>query len=203
MEGMLPDETIIKQESAAKRVARRFVRGVYDIVETLVIAGAIVIFVYLFVASPHEVIGRSMEDSFWNGEYLLADKISYHLNSPNRGDVVIFKQTETDDYIKRVIGGPGDTVEVRDGSVHVNGEPLDESEYLDAGVYTDPGAFLKEGQVYSVPEGKYFVMGDNRNHSSDSRSFGPIEEEQIKGRALFIYWPFSHMKLVPRPDYSE
>lgn len=185
-----------------KRFFKRLFGALYDVVETLVIAGAIVIFVYLFIASPHEVIGRSMEDNFFNGEYLLADKVSYHFNNPQQGDVVIFKQTDTADYIKRVIAVPGDTIEVRDGFYYVNDQKLDESEYLDTDVYTGGGSFLREGKDYSVPEGKYFVSGDNREHSSDSRTFGPIEKEQVKGRAILVYWPFSHLKTVNRPSYN-
>jgi signal peptidase I len=194
-------EVTPKKGYGIRRFAKRLFGALYDVVETLVIAGAIVIFVYLFVASPHEVIGRSMEGNFWNGEYLLADKISYHFNNPELGDVVIFKQTETADYIKRVIAVPGQSIEVRDGSFYINGKQLDESAYLESDVYTGGGSFLKEGEDYTIPEGKYFVAGDNREHSSDSRTFGPIEKEQIKGRAVLIYWPFSHLDVVKRPSY--
>jgi signal peptidase I len=195
-------ETATEVPVAKKALTKAF-RAIYDVIETLVIAGAIVVFVYLFIASPHEVLGRSMEDSFYNGEYLLADKVSYLFREPERGEVVIFKQTDTSDYIKRVIGTPGDTVEVRDGFFYVNGERLPESEYISNSAYTDPGIFLKEGRVYIVPEGKFFVAGDNREHSSDSRTFGPVEEDKIKGRALVIYWPLSHLKVVDRPSYNQ
>lgn len=197
-----PIETA-KEVSVTKRALTKTFRAIYDVVETLVIAGAIVVFVYLFIASPHEVLGRSMEDSFYNGEYLLADKVSYMFREPERGEVVIFKQTDTADYIKRIIGTPGDTVEVRDGFFYINGERLPEDEYLDDSVYTDPGIFLKEGRVFVVPEHKYFVAGDNREHSSDSRTFGPVEEDRIKGRALVVYWPLSHLKVVDRPSYNQ
>ena len=192
-----------KKGYGLRRFLKRLFGALYDVVETLVIAGAIVIFVYLFVASPHEVIGRSMEGNFWNGEYLLADKVSYHFNNPKQGDVIIFKQTDTADYIKRVIAVPGDTIEVRDGFYYVNGRLLDESGYLESDVYTSGGSFLREGKDYDIQEGKYFVSGDNREHSSDSRTFGPIEKEQIKGRAVLVYWPFSHLNIVNRPSYSQ
>lgn len=190
------------RRSPVKVALTRLFKGLYDILETLVIAGAFVVFVYLFIASPHEVVGRSMEQNFWNGEYLLADKISYHFNRPERGDVVIFKHSDTADYIKRVIGLPGDTVSLRDGSFYVNGTRVDESEYLAADVYTDPGPYLREGDEKEVPSGQYFVAGDNRPHSSDSRTFGPIDEESIKGRAVLIYWPFSKLSLVPKQTYA-
>jgi len=200
---MYETEEQIPQSSSVKDILGKISRGLYDIIETLVIAFAIVVFIYLFVASPHEVIGRSMEDSFWDGEYLLADKITIHFKEPQRGDVIIFKQTDTADYIKRIIGLPDDTVEVRDGSFFVNGQSLDESGYLDSGVYTEGGSFLSEGDVFTVPVGKLFVAGDNRQHSSDSRSFGPVNYDNIKGRAVVIYWPLSHLKIVGRPEYNN
>lgn len=179
-----------------------FFRGFYDIFETFVIAGAFVVFTYLFLASPHEVVGRSMEDNFYNEEYLLADKISYHLGSPRRGDVVIFEHSDTADYIKRIIGLPGETISVRDGSIYINGKKLDESAYLDSDVYTDPGTFLREGDEVTVQVDEYFVCGDNREHSSDSRTFGPINQSSIKGRAMLIYWPFNKRSIVDRQTYD-
>lgn len=191
----------VKKISAGSTLSKVF-RGFYDMFETLVIAGAFVVFVYLFIASPHEVIGRSMEDNFFDGQYLLADKISYSLGDPRRGDVMIFKHSDTTDYIKRVIGLPGDTVMVRDGFLFINGKRLDESAYLDENVYTDPGPYLSEGVKITVPPGEYFVCGDNRQHSSDSRTFGPIERSAIKGRALIIYWPFRDFGIVHRQKYT-
>jgi signal peptidase I len=185
-----------------KKTLSKITRGVYDMIETIVISFAVVIFIYLFVASPHEVQGRSMEDNFWDGEYLLADKISYHFKDPKRGDVIIFKQTESADYIKRIVGLPGDTIEIRDGSFYVNGQKLDETEYLDPDVYTEGKKYLSEGEVYTVPEGKLFVAGDNRPHSSDSRAFGPVPFDRVKGRAVLIYWPISHLHVVDRPNYD-
>ncbi len=186
-----------------KDVAGKITRNIFETVQLFVVALAFVVFLYLFIASPHEVIGRSMEDNFYDAEYLVADKIGYKLFTPKRGDVVIFQKTETIDYIKRVIGIPDDRVEVRDGHFYINGEILDEADYLDGDVYTEPGNFLSEGEIYEVPEGKVFVAGDNREHSSDSRAFGPVEISVIKGRALFVYWPIPHLKWVFRPNYNE
>lgn len=181
----------------------KFTKNIFDTVEMFVVALAFVVFLYLFIASPHEVLGKSMEENFHDGEYLIADKVSYKFNDPRRGDVVIFQKTETIDYIKRVIGTPGDTVEIRDGHFYINGEFLNESEYLDSDVYTEPGNFLSSGEVFTVPENKVFLAGDNREHSSDSRSFGPVNMDVIKGRAFLVYWPISDLKLVDRPDYNE
>jgi signal peptidase I len=190
------------KESNLKEKVGKFTKNIFDTVEMFVVALAFVVFLYLFIASPHEVLGKSMENNFYDGEYLIADKISYRFNKPKRGDVVIFQKTETIDYIKRVIGKPGDTVEIRDGHFYVNGKYLDESAYLDSDVYTEPGNFLSEGDIFTVPEGEVFLAGDNREHSSDSRSFGPVNLNVIKGRAILVYWPFSHLKLVDRPNYN-
>jgi signal peptidase I len=200
MYGTAQEEAI--QGSPVKSGLSKVLKSLYDMFETLVIAGAFVVFVYLFIASPHEVIGRSMEENFYNGEYLLADKVSYHFGEPRRGDVVIFKHSDTADYIKRVIGIPGDTVAVRDGSIYINGEKLEESAYLGSGVYTDPGTFLREGEEITIEKGEYFVCGDNRQHSSDSRTFGPIERVAIKGRAMIIYWPFKRLSIIDRQSYD-
>ncbi|MFH1547363.1 MAG: signal peptidase I [bacterium] len=190
------------KEPSFKDSLTKFTKNLFETVQLFVVALAFVVFLYLFIASPHEVIGRSMEDNFHDGEYLIADKVSYKLSEPRRGDVVIFQKTETVDYIKRVIGIPGDTVEVRDGHYYINGEQLNESDYLATDIFTEPGNFLSEGEMYVIPEGKIFVSGDNREHSSDSRAFGPIDINEIKGRAFLVYWPITELKLVSRESYN-
>lgn len=196
----------IREEEKTKAGIRaklsKVTKGIYDIVEIFVIAAAFVIFSYFFLVSPHVVIGSSMEENFYENEYLLADKISYKFKEPRRGDVVVFKQTETADYIKRIIGLPGDTVELRDGNFYVNGEKLDESMYLDPQTYTKDDNYLDEGDKITVPEDHYFVVGDHREVSKDSRAFGPIDEKKIRGRAFLVYWPISHFKIVDRPEYN-
>jgi signal peptidase I len=143
-----------------------------------------------------------MEPNFHDGEYLLTDKISYRFNKPNRGDVIIFKApgTSGDDFIKRIIGLPGETVSVMNGKVYVNDTELNEK-YLPLGFTTGPGLFLSEGTKLVVPQEKFFVLGDNRNHSADSRSFGFIEKSTIIGRAWFLYWPISNLGIVKAVNY--
>jgi signal peptidase I len=192
----------IPQKPTTKKTITKVAKNLFETVQLFVVALAFVVFLYLFIASPHEVIGRSMENDFYDGEYLIADKVSYKISEPKRGDVVIFQKTETVDYIKRVIGVYGDTVEVRDGHYYINGELADESGYLDSDVYTEPGNFLSEGEIFEVPEGKVFLSGDNREHSSDSRSFGPIDIDVIKGKAIIVYWPLARLKFIKRPEYN-
>lgn len=142
-----------------------------------------------------------MSPNYPDSEYLLTEKVSYYRNSPQRGDVVVFTPpVSSDDYIKRVIALPGENISVNNGHVYINNLLLKE-DYLKDDVYTQNGSFLTEGLTYKVPDGEFFVMGDNRAHSYDSRSFGPIKKKVISGRAWIIYWPMSLAGVVKLPNY--
>jgi signal peptidase I len=186
----------MEEESVGKKIWLFFL----DFVETIVIALAIFVVTYRFLFQPHQVKGNSMYDNFYSGEYLLTDKISYRFKEPQYGDVVVFKapKNEDYDYIKRLVGMPGDRVTIRDGRVYVNGQFLDESGYLDASVKTRPGTYAKGGLSITVPSGAYFALGDNRDNSSDSRDWGPVPEENIVGKAWVRYWPLNKMGLVEK-----
>lgn len=175
-----------------------------DILEVIVFAVGIFFFVYLLIMRPHKIKGASMSPNFPDGEYLLTEKVSYYTRDPQRGDVVVFTPpvSDTDEFIKRVIALPGETVSIRDGHVFVNGKILKET-YLNDTVITSDGVFLNDGQEYSVPSGEYFVMGDNREHSSDSRFWGPITKKSISGRAWVIYWPLNLAGTVKKPNYGD
>jgi signal peptidase I len=173
-----------------------------DILEVVVFAIGIFFFVYLLIMRPHKIKGQSMQPNFPDAEFLLTEKVTYYLKKPVRGDVVVFTPpvSETDEYIKRVIGVPGDSVMISSGRVYINGKLLEEP-YLESTVYTFDEGFLGEGVPFTVPEGKYFVMGDNREHSSDSRAFGPVAFNKISGRAWIIYWPLQQAGVVKLPKY--
>jgi len=171
--------------------------------ETVVVALVISIVLYLFIMTPHEVIGNSMHPTYQNGEYLMANKLLYKFKEPQRGDVIIFKYSDTQDFIKRVIGLPGDKVMLKDGHIYINDKLVDESSYLSNSIYTNGGEFLHEGETITVPEGQYFVCGDNRPHSSDSRTFGPITKENIKGKAWLVYYPFSQFRIAQHETYKN
>lgn len=173
-----------------------------DFVEIVVIALAMFVIMYLFLFQPHQVKGNSMYPNFHDAEYLLTDKISYRLNQPKRGEVIIFKapKNEDYDYIKRIIGLSGETVKISKGKVWINGNLLKES-YLPEDYQTFGGNFWQEGQSIPVPTNQYFVMGDNRSHSSDSRDWGPVPKENIIGKAWFRYWPLNQMGLIPTAQY--
>ncbi len=172
-----------------------------DFLETIVVSLAIFAVVYIFLFQPHQVDGKSMEPNFHNSEYILTDKISYRLSTPKRGDVVVFHspQDANVDFIKRIMGVPGDIISLKDGYFYLNGEMLAE-EYINDPGKVAPGRFLREDASVEVPLGQYFVMGDNRLHSSDSREWGFVTRQGIVGRAFFRYWPMSEFGPVPTAE---
>lgn len=172
-----------------------------DFLETIVVSLAIFAVVYIFLFQPHQVDGKSMEPNFHNAEYILTDKISYRLGDPKRGDVVVFHSPQDvgTDFIKRIVGVPGDLVMIKDGYFYLNGTRLDE-EYINDPGKVAPGRFLREGSTAEVPNGQYLVMGDNRLHSSDSREWGFVPKTNIVGRAFFRYWPVDVFGTIPTAE---
>lgn len=161
-----------------------------DFIQTLVVCGAIFVIIYLFIAQPHRVSGRSMLPTFEDGDFILTDKISYRLGKPKRWDVIVLKypKSETQEFIKRIIGLPGDTILLQDGSLYINGKRLEEV-YLAPGIITHGADFINEGEGIQVKENQFFVFGDNRTNSSDSRNWGPITKQEIVGKTFLRYWP--------------
>lgn len=182
---------------------KRFIAAVFDFLQGIVVVLAVLVMVYLFLVSPQEISGASMEPNFHNGEYILTNKVLTKFREPERGDVVVFKSPKNKevDYIKRIIGLPGDTVKLENNTFFVNGQQVDEP-YLAPDVVVFGGSFLQEGGEIIVPPDQYFVVGDNRPHSSDSREFGPIPMEDFIGTVFFRYWPFSQMGGIPHPSYN-
>lgn len=175
---------------------------ILDILQTVVLALAIFLIVYLFLLQPHQVRGESMSPTFLDKEYLLTDKISYRFGSQKRGDVIVFTAPPdpTEDYIKRIIGLPNERVSIRENKVYINGELLKE-DYIANDRLTSPGPFLPENKEITVPDGEYFVLGDNRSNSSDSRRWGLVTRKKIVGRAWFVYWPPQRAGLVQTIAY--
>jgi signal peptidase I len=171
--------------------------GLRNAVEWIVIiAGALLVafVVKTFLIQAFYIPSGSMLPTLKDRDRVLVNKLSYDLHEVHRGDVVVFRGPEgadadVKDLIKRVIGLPGDTVEARDGAVLVNGQPIQEP-YLGPGITTGP----LEPQV--VPAEHYWVMGDNRGNSKDSRFFGPIEESSIIGRAFVKIWPLPNFRFL-------
>lgn len=168
-------------------------RVVREVLETMVPAVIIALFINLLLAQATRVYGQSMEPNLHTNQRLVVEKISYNrwwpIRGPQRGDVVVFRiNPNADLLIKRVIGLPGDRVEIHDGQVVINGQVFDEP-YLTQPTYGDYGPI-------DVPPLHIFVLGDNRGFSNDSRAFGPLPLDSVIGRAWFSYWPPGQWGLV-------
>lgn len=164
---------------------------VREIVETLLLTFFIFWLVNSFVGR-YRIDGSSMNPTLDNGQYLLINNFSYYLNDPNHGDIVVFKHPNSDlNLIKRVIGLPGDHVEIRERQVWVN-DVLIAEPYIQA-----PPTYVGD---WTVPNNEFFVLGDNRNSSSDSHSWGFLPEENIIGKAMVVYWPIADWELIPHVD---
>lgn len=184
-------------------ILKKIGQFILDTVQAIVLALSIFIIVYLFLFQPHQVKGSSMVPSFENSEFLLTNKITYRFGLPQRGDVIVFKAPPSEpcaeiecEYIKRIIGLPGDRVMLKNGKIYLNGELFDESSYLPKDFFTNPGSFLMEGVEKVIPEGYYLPLGDNRSYSRDGREFGPIDSSAIVGKAWLRYYPFGKFGFI-------
>lgn len=177
--------------------------AILDALEPVVLAFAVFMMVYLFLFQPHKVDGNSMVPNFQNMEYILTDKITYQRRLPRRGEIVVFHAPPpyNSDFIKRIVGLPGESIKVDKGRVYIDGTMLNEV-YLPQTYQTSEKSFLREGVPYKIPDGFYMVLGDNRGFSSDSREWGPIAKKAIVGKASFRYWPPSRMGFIPAQEYT-
>ncbi|MBI4812635.1 signal peptidase I [Candidatus Falkowbacteria bacterium] len=177
----------------------------WELVKIIIVSLAIIIPIRYFLIQPFYVKGASMEPSFYDHEYLIIDEISYRLHEPKRGEVIVFRypRNPQEYFIKRVVGLPGEKVQIKNGEVYVYnkensagfalGEP-----YLGEGTKT----YGLNEEVVSLDSNEFFVLGDNRNSSKDSRSFGPVNRSFITGRVLFRGWPFNRAGLFEAPAYQ-
>lgn len=183
------------QETAGNKRRERI-----SFILTLVITILLALFLRLFVFSTIRVEGPSMQDTLFTGENILIEKVSYRFSEPERFDIVVCRfrngggtGNANDNYVKRVIGLPGETVSIRDGLIHINGQQLQGDIY---GKTLSPHEDMEQG--VTVPEGEYFVMGDNRSNSLDSVRLGTIREEDILGRGVLIIWPFNKIGWITK-----
>lgn len=171
---------------------RSFLR---DVLETLLLT-AIIFLIVNTLTGRFQVRGTSMEPSLHSGQYVIVSKVHYWLAEPQRGDIIVFQPPNgaNEDYIKRIVGLPGERVEIRDGSVWINGYHLEEP-YL-----TSPTPYVG---VWELGPDEYFVLGDNRGGSSDSHSWGPLPKENIVGKAWFCYWPPRYWGPIPHHQFPS
>jgi signal peptidase I len=172
------------------RVSRWLLRALREVAETVIPAVVIALVINLFLAQATQVLGQSMEPNLHSTQRVVVEKVTYRfLHGPRRGDIVVIDLPgQTEMLIKRVVGLPGESVEVRNGQVYIDGEQLDETWTV------RPGGGNYGPQT--IPPLRVFVMGDNRGASNDSRSFGPVAIEHVVGHAWFSYWPPEYIGVV-------
>lgn len=180
---------------------------ILEVVRIVVISVAIIVPIRYYLVQPFYVKGASMEPNFYDREYLLIDELSYHIREPVRGEVIVFRfpLNRKEYFIKRIIGLPGETIKIQDGNIYIysadqlDGWLLNESEYLVEDLKTLPMA----NDTLDLSESEYFVMGDNRNLSLDSREFGSVSGDLIVGRAIIRGWPFDRIDtFFETPNYN-
>ena len=170
---------------------------VRELIETIVITLLLYFLIRTFLFENYRVLGHSMDPTLENEQFLVVNKLGYRLNDPERGDIVVFRDPRTDErkLIKRVIGLPGETLEIQDGHVLINDQYLEEGYIAAKGRYSQPPLV--------IPDGEYFVLGDNRNNSSDSHNWGTLPREGMVGKAWVSYWPPRLWGLIPHEIYGS
>lgn len=176
---------------------KEFFQFLWEILKIVLLAVIIVLPIRYFLFQPFIVSGQSMEPNFEKGDYLIVDELSFRLRAPKRGEVIVFKYpfNPRQRYIKRIIGLPGEEVKIEDGVVKINGKVLDEKEYLPPEIKTE--GFLE----VKLRENEYFVLGDNRAASYDSRRWGPLPKRFIIGRVVLRLWPIKAITKFQPPSY--
>jgi signal peptidase I len=183
------------------------VKRVLEYAGIAVVAILVALAVQAWLVKPYRIPSESMLDTLRPGDRVLVNRLVYHLREPHRGDVVVFRYPKNPAvvFIKRIVGAPGDVLEVRDGRLYVNGRPVKEPFVHRTDGQTDPtdaeaavvGSTLQDpwslSEPYTVPAGHYFVMGDNRTDSDDSRDWGTVPRTAIVGEGLATYWPLSRL----------
>ncbi len=195
IEGQI-QETPVGEDTAKESDGTNWRVMAYELAETLLLTLFIFVLMRTFIIN-YRIEGSSMEPNLHEGQHLIVSKAEYYLDGPERGDVIVFEYPyslpeDQKDYIKRVVGVPGDTVECRPGEIVVNGQVIEENYNPNPWSYTCSPTTLKENE--------YFVLGDNRSASSDSHQWGVLERRFIIGKAYFAYWPLNQIEVVPNAD---
>lgn len=167
--------------------------------EPLIFAFVLAFFIRTFLLGPYKIPTGSMIPTFMVGDRIFVDKVTYRFRPPERGEIIVFKypQDRKKDFVKRLVGLPGDRIEIRDGKVILNGQALDTPPFSEHYYYNQEGwQYGQVVQLTEIPAESYFVLGDNSAHSSDSRNWGFVPKRNLVGRAFVIWWPPNRIKLV-------
>lgn len=188
---------------------RKFFLFVWEIIKVVSISLAIILPVRYYLIQPFYVKGASMEPNFHDHEYLIIDEISYRFNEPQRGQVIVFRYPKDPQeyFIKRIIGLPGEKVQIQDGQVKIFNTEYSQGLVLGEIYLPDNlGTYDNNESIVEIGDNEYFVLGDNRPASKDSRSFGPVDKSFITGKVLFRGWPFNRVTIFDKnywPQYGE
>lgn len=182
---------------------KKILTDIFDIAKTVLIVFVVAYTIRYFLFQPFVVDGHSMDPNLTNAEYLIVNKLSYKLHEPKRGDIIVFTAPGTPeyDYIKRIIGLPGEKISIKNSKLYIN-DTLFKEEYLDKNITTTIQGNKKATLEVTLSENEYFVLGDNRDHSSDSRVWGPLPKENIIGKAWFVVYPLDYFGSIRTPDYK-
>lgn len=191
-----------REESSVEKT-RKEKNELWEWIKALVIAFVIAVLIRYILFTPIVVDGDSMMPTLKDGDRMIVNKIGYTIGEPDRFDIVVFHAPEGKDYIKRVIGLPGDTIEYKDDQLYINGKAYDEP-YLDEyksqlteGTLTQDFTLQEiDPTLEVIPEGYVFVMGDNRRYSKDSRHIGIVSQDELIGNTSIIFWPIGDIKIV-------
>lgn len=169
----------------------------WEILKIVIISLVIIIPIRYFLIQPFFVRGASMESNFYDGDYLIINEIGYRFEGPQRGDVIVFKYPldTSQYYIKRIIGLPGETVEIKDGNIIIYNQEYPTGFILDESLYLEESEITYGTMKIGLDENDYFVLGDNRDASSDSRRWGLLPQHYIIGEAWIRAWPFSRVEI--------
>ncbi len=190
-----------------EKIGNAILEGIQVVSASLVI----IVIIHVLVATPQQVKGQSMYPTLHDKDRIITEKISYKTRDPKRQEIIVFKYPLNTDieYIKRVIGLPGEKIQLKNSKIYIYNEEhpkgfILKEPYLPKNVITQSHDFLQEGKIIEIPKDKYIVMGDNREKSSDSRRWGFVDKNLIVGRTIFRYWPpnsFGVLK-TPNPKYN-
>ena len=196
---------MVKRLACLFFMIKNFFNFVFELIKVVVISLIIILPIRYFLIQPFYVKGASMEPNFYDHEYLIIDEISYRFNEPKRGDIMVFRypRNPQEYFIKRIIGLPEERIQIKQGKIYIYNRNYPDGLEL-AEPYLNNG-----GQTYSLNENiislakdEYYVLGDNRGSSKDSRSFGPVDRSFIIGRVLLRGWPFDRINLFESTEYS-
>lgn len=183
-------------EQTDQQVESRPSSALREMVETILLTLLIYVLIRTFLIENYRVVGHSMDPTLSDRQFLIVSKLDYRLREPRRGDIVVFLDPRDGDrkLIKRIIGLPGEVVEIHSGQVLIGGQALDEPYIQNQAHYSEPAT--------QVPEGQFYVLGDNRSNSSDSHNWGTLPEDRIVGRAWFSYWPPELWGPIAHAEYA-